>query len=155
MIGISVSLRQASLLSLHSLSYVTPSPPQTGSYSSPQLGHSQNAKSPLSTQIEWWLQDRLLQGPWESKKKMGTFDTKVLEECILYLVIGIFFLTTFANHYKRYGLPTKCLCKQRKKLLVFVLPYLNKMYSSAQDVLYKFTNKLAPQFLSMTVAWRW
>ena len=76
MIGISVSLRQASLLSLHSLSYVTPSPPQTGSYSSPQLGHSQNAKSPLSTQIEWWLQDRLLQGPWESKKKMGTFDTK-------------------------------------------------------------------------------
>ena len=49
----SVSLRQASLLSLHSESYVTPSPPQTGLYSSEQLGHSQNAKSPLSTHMEW------------------------------------------------------------------------------------------------------
>lgn len=38
-------------------------------YTKVHSGHSQKARSPLSTHKEWWLQDRLLQGPLESVTK--------------------------------------------------------------------------------------
>ena len=64
----SVSRSQAALRILHSLSYWAPSEPQTGAYTSSQSGHSQKAKSSLSTHTEWWLHVRREQGPFEPEE---------------------------------------------------------------------------------------
>ena len=60
-------MSQDDFLRKHSLLYVTPSDPQTGAKCKLHFGHSQYARSPLSTQNELLLQERRLHGPRKSK----------------------------------------------------------------------------------------